>query len=161
MPLPMQKDLLQIGRGARLVNTARSLSRGTAAAQQKQKTMISWSPAPVDSYPPRAAHPNRSALNGLRPTHGFSPRISCASALPPESAVRTPCSGRSASGSFKSPGLERSGDLNDPDWVVRRMPIELGIMPKNYAGIMPRNVLGIMPNYAQNATLFRHYAENF
>ena len=47
------------------------------------------------------------------------------------------------------------------DWVVRRMPIELGIMPKNYAGIMPRNVLGIMPNYAQNATLFRHYAENF
>ena len=43
---------------------------------------------------------------------------------------------------------------------MRRMPIELGIMPKNYAGIMPRNVLGIMPNYAQNATLFRHYAEN-
>ena len=72
-----------------------------------------------------------------------------------ESRSHQPTDGAVDAGSGATP--RRDGRV----WVVRRMPIELGIMPKNYAGIMPRNVLGIMPNYAQNATLFRHYAEKF
>eukprot|EP01043_Picozoa_sp_COSAG02_P116438 COSAG02_NODE_52861_length_305_cov_0.922330_2_plen_40_part_01 len=35
------------------------------------------------------------------------------------------------------------------DVDVRRMPIKLGIMPKNDAGIMPRKAFGIMLNYAE------------